>query len=138
MSQPMWRCPHCGREFAQPNQRHSCAVYTLEPHFEGKSAAVRQTYDQLLAAAGRLGPMRTDPRHASIHLVNRVTFGGIHTRKNYLYLELVIDRSATSSRLQKSEQVSANRYHLTFRLDSADDVDEEMVALLEEAYRLAG
>jgi hypothetical protein len=138
MSHLMWTCPNCGREFAQVNQRHSCAVYTLEPHFEGKAAAVRQTYDQLLAALGRCGPVRADPRQSSIHLVNRVTLGGVHTRKNYLYLELVSDRPLANPHLQKSEQVSANRYHLTFRLDSAGDIDEEMVELLEQAYRLAG
>jgi hypothetical protein len=138
MSDSGWICPNCGREFARPKQSHSCEVYTLEPHFVGKAAAVRQTYDELLAAAGWLGPVQVAPRQASINLINRVTFGAIYPRKNYLYLELLNNRPLTSPRLQKSQHLSANRYAHTFRLESAEDVDEEMEGLMAEAYHLAG
>jgi hypothetical protein len=63
---PLWSCPNCGRQFANRNQSHTCQpLGSLERHFAGKSPAVRETYDRLIAAVERIGalqrPAREDP-----------------------------------------------------------------------------
>ncbi len=48
---PLWTCPQCGRQFANQNQSHTCARYTLAEHLEGKSRGTCS-----LPSAGRGDP----------------------------------------------------------------------------------
>ena len=54
--------------------------HTVNEHFSGKSPAVRQTYDRLLQAIQRLGPVAEDPKKTSIHLVNHTALAGVATQ----------------------------------------------------------
>ena len=42
-----------------------------------------------------------------------------------------------SERVAKSEQVSKHRYHNEIKIIAPDEVDEELIGWLKEAYRLA-
>src|SRR5689334_9974819 len=49
---PLWRCPRCGRRFANRNQSHACAAPNrLAEHFVGRDPEVVRTFRALLAAA---------------------------------------------------------------------------------------
>ncbi|HYN90020.1 MAG TPA: DUF5655 domain-containing protein [Ardenticatenaceae bacterium] len=110
----------------------------MAAHFDGKAPVVRQVYDRLMAALQQFGPVVEEPKKTSIHLVNKSGFAGVHTRKGYINLEFKADRAVESPRIAKSEQVSRNRFHHLVRLESADDVDAELLAWLKEAYELSG
>ena len=111
--------------------------FTVKQHFEGKDPAVRQTYDQLLKALKRIGPVVEDPKKTSIHLVNTTALAGVATRKDYLILTLKSDRQLASPRVFKSERTSAARYHHEVKLASPAEVDEELVGWLKAAYALS-
>ncbi len=110
----------------------------VDDHFDGKAPAVRATYDRLLNALNRLGPVIEEPKKTSIHLVNASAFGGVATRKDYLILTIKSDRKLASKRFRKSEQVSANRYHYEINLATPKDVDRELMAWLKASYELSG
>ncbi len=112
-------------------------AFTVNSHFEGKSPNVAKTYDQLLKALQNFGPVNEEPKKTSIHLVNKSAFAGIATRKDYLILTIKSDRKLTSSRIHKTEQVSAKRFHHEAKLMSPENVDSELVGWLEEAYTLS-
>ena len=109
----------------------------LDALFAGKDAAVRATYDRLLEVLRTFGSFREDPKKTSIHLVNTSGFAGIHPRKSFLYLNLRMDRPLQSERVAKSEQVSKNRYHNEIKIITPDELDDERIGWLKEAYRLA-
>ncbi len=111
--------------------------FTVESHFEGKDASVRQIYDRILKSARKFGLVGEEPKKTSIHLVNRTAFAGVATRKSAIILTIKSDRKLSSPRIHKSEQTSASRFHHEVRLTSPADVDSELVKWLKDAYELS-
>jgi hypothetical protein len=106
-------------------------------HFRGKAPTVRATYDKLLQTVKRFGPVVEDPKKTSIHLVNATALAGIATRKSWLVLTIKSDRPLTSTRVHKTEQTSARRFHHEIKLTSPAEIDDELVGWLESAYVLS-
>ncbi len=109
----------------------------VQDHFQGKEPEVEAIYDQLLLALRQLGPVDEQPKKASIHLVNRTGFAGVHTRQGCINLEFKSAAPIEHPRIRKSQQVSTHRYHLLVQLQSAQDVDAELIAWLEQAYQMS-
>jgi hypothetical protein len=109
----------------------------VSAHFAKASPNVRATYDALLQAARTLGPVREEAKKTSIHLVRDSAFAGVATRKDSLILTLKASAALKSSRVERSEQTSANRWHHEVRLRTPADVDRELRAWLAAAYSLA-
>jgi len=112
--------------------------FTVESHFEGKDASVRQIYDRILKSARKFGPVGEEPKKTSIHLVNRTAFAGVATRKSAIILTIKSDRKLSSPRIHKSEQTSASRFHHEVKLTSPAQVNAELVKWLKDAYELSG
>lgn len=104
--------------------------------FVGKDEVVQAIYTRLLEALRSLGPFEEEPKKTSIHLVRKVGFAGVHPRKSSLYLNLRADYPIESTRITKAEQVSKYRYHNELKLVSPDEIDEELLAWMKEAYEL--
>src|SRR3982751_4191764 len=111
--------------------------YTVADHFTGKDSVVRKIYDGLLAALRSVGPIREEPKKTSIHLVRSSALAGVETRRNYLLLNIKADGPIDSPRIDKSEQLSARRYHHRLKLSSPADVDADVQSWLKAAYELS-
>ncbi len=103
-------------------------------HFKTREPAVKKIYDCLVTKCRTFGPVEVESKQTSIHLVNRSAFAGVHPRKRYLNLEIVLSRRLASSRVDRVDQVSANRYNHRFKLVAAADIDTEISGRLREAY----
>ena len=111
---------------------------TVEQHFSASSLPVRETYDAIVTAARSIGPFEESPKKTSIHLNRRTAFAGIQTRKNHLILTLKSDKEVLNRRISKSQQTSANRWHLDVRVENPTQVDHELIGWLQNAYALSG
>ncbi len=112
-------------------------IYTVDDQFVGKASNVRAVYDFLLTQLRTFGPISEEPKKTSIHLANTSGFAGIHTRKNYLILNIRSAHPIDSPRIVKSEQVSKSRYHQEVKLQRIDDVNGELLSWLKAAYELS-
>ena len=112
--------------------------HSVKEHFEDRAPEVQAIYQAILKAARRLGPVNEEAKKTSIHLVRKSAFAGIATRKSALVLTLKSSTDVVSPRIFKREQASANRWHLETKLESAKEVDAEIVGWLSKAYDLAG
>ena len=112
-------------------------MYTIASHFENKSPLVFEIYTELIKALKRFGPIIEEPKKTSIHLVNRTALAGVATRKTSIVLTIKSDRKLAGSRIHKTEQVSANRFHHEIKLVSPSEVDDELIGWLREAYDLS-
>lgn len=110
---------------------------TVQQHFARSAPEVKATYQRLLAVTRGFGPVSEDPKKTSIHLVRRIAFAGVATRRTALMLTLKSDVDIPNSRIERHEQASANRWHLIVRLASPDDVDRTLTRWLKAAYELA-
>lgn len=109
----------------------------IEVVFAASEPVVSELYAALLQALGSLGPVGTEPKKTCVHLVNRTGFAGVHPRKGYFNLEFKSTAPVQSTRVQKSEQISRNRYHNTVRITRYQEIDAELLQWLRAAYELS-
>jgi hypothetical protein len=110
--------------------------YSELDHLRDKDPIVAKIYERLITELQKFGQVKIEPKKTSIHLVNRFGFAGVYTRKEYINLEVHLNRKLTSKRVSKVEQASTNRFHHTIRLSDVNAVDKELLTWLREAYDL--
>jgi hypothetical protein len=133
----LWRCPRCGRTFANRNQSHACTpLGDLDKHFDGKAAVVRKTFDEVLAAVNALGPVQVLPEKTRIALHARMSFAAFVPRSTWLDGHLVLARRIDSNRFRRIETFSPRNVLHAFRLTSPQEVDAEFRQWLAEAYQV--
>lgn len=110
--------------------------YTELDHLKDKEQIVTTIYKKLMDELRTFGNVKIEPKKTSIHLGNRYGFAGVYTRKNYINLEVHLDYQLTSDRVSKVEQASANRFHHTIKLSEPNEIDEELLNWLKQAYEL--
>lgn len=110
---------------------------TVAQHFQGRTPAVKATYEAILKVAKKLGPFTEDPKKTSIHLNRKSAFAGVATRKEALILTVKAAKDLDGPRVVKSEQVSASRWHVEVRLEAPADVDAKVRDWLAAAYELS-
>jgi len=114
------------------------APTTVTAHLRGKEPNVAATHAELLRAARTLGPVRVEVKKTSIHWCRATAFAGIATQRAALILTLKSATDIGSPRIRKSEQASANRWHVEIRLASPRELDAELRGWIAAAYQLAG
>ncbi|MGI8898439.1 MAG: DUF5655 domain-containing protein [Pyrinomonadaceae bacterium] len=112
--------------------------FAVKTHFQNKERVVRDIYDRLLSKVEQFGPVIEEPKKTSIHLVNRTAFAGVGTRKSAINLTIKGDRKLSSSRISRTEQVSANRFHHELKLKSPGEVDARAGGVAEGCLCLSG
>jgi Domain of unknown function (DUF5655) len=133
----MWTCAECGRSFAGRNQAHACApLGDLDRHFARTSPRVRATFDAVLAAVARAGPVQVLPEKTRIALQVRMSFAAFMPRRDWLNGHLVLARRVDSPRFLRVDALSARNVVHTFRLAAPAEVDEEFAGWLAEAYQV--
>jgi len=133
----MWTCPECRRSFAGRNQVHTCApLGDLDRHFARASPQVRATFDAVLAAVARVGPVQVLAEKTRIALQVRISFAAFMPRRDWLNGHLVLARRIDSPRFLRIDTLSPRNVVHAFRLTAPAEVDEEFAGWLAEAYQV--
>jgi hypothetical protein len=111
---------------------------SLKKHFAAKDPIVAEIYARLLDAVREFGEIKEEAHLTSIHLVNKSALAGVATRKNYLLLEFKTNYAIKNARVDKSEQLSRNRFHHRVKLATPDAIDAQVLKWLKDAYDLSG
>ena len=131
---PLWRCPECGRRFANRRQVHSCGRYTLASHFRGKPAAIRRLYEAMRDAVRRCGPVIVLPEKTRIAFQVRMSFAQVTPRSAWLDGHVVLARRLEHPRFRRIDTISKQNHVHHFRLFTVADVDAVVAEWLREAY----
>ena len=131
---PLWRCSQCVRWFANRNQSHSCSNVSLESHFAGKSAKVRELFDAIATMIKRCGPVKILPEKTRIAFQVRMSFIAVQVRREHMVGHFVFARRLEHSRFTRIETFSPGNHLHAFRLNSLDDLDKEFAEWVREAY----
>lgn len=130
---PLWPCPACGRNFANRNQSHSCAVHDLDHHFEGKAPLVRDIYDAFSAMLREFGPVMVLPEKTRIAFQARMSFAQLTVRREWVLGHFVLARRAEHPLFTKIETISPRNHVHHFRLNGTADV-AALCGLAREAW----
>ena len=131
---PLWRCPTCGRGFANRHQTHSCGRHTLGQHFDGKPKQVATIYRAFVSTLRGFGPVKVLPEKTRIAFQLRMSFAQLTPRRQWIDGHLVLARPTPSACIRKIESFSRRNHVHYFRLASVDDITPELVVLMRDAY----
>jgi hypothetical protein len=134
MTNPLWRCARCGREFANHNQSHACGTHDLASHFRDKPPEIRALFDSVVALIQAIGPVRILPEKTRIAFQVRMSFAQLTPRRRWVDGHIVLARRLESRRFRRIETFSPRNHLHTFRLTGTSDLDAEFQAWLVEAY----
>jgi hypothetical protein len=109
------------------------ALLTL---FHKTEPVVWELYQALIGKIKDFGPFDVEVKKASLHLTHGAAFVGVHPKKKWLDLTIVLAERVTGECVLKSEQVSKSRYHNEVRLAALQDFDGQVMAWLQESYNL--
>jgi len=133
---PLWKCPKCRRFFANRNQWHFCSNYTLRQHLSGKSAAAIALFREFAKLVKRCGPVRVVPEKTRIAFQVRMSFAAVSLRRDSIVGHVVLARRLENARFMKIEYISPRNHVHSFRFQSREELDREVLGWLREAYRV--
>ena len=118
------------------NQTHSCGSYTVDQHFTGKSPDIASMYEQFVALVKRCGPVTVVPAKTRIGFQVRMIFAALSVRKRSLDCHVVLSRRLESERFMRIQSLSPRNHVHYFSIKSPEDLDDEVLRWLTEAYEV--
>ena len=131
-----WTCPDCKRVFARNKQAHSCKSYDLDPLFAKSNQGVRDLYDHLLLLVSKFGPIDVRVGTFSISIRNLSTFVEIIPERNHMTITFIRDEKLDEFPIYQSYQRSKHRCSNLIKVESKDEIDEQLINWLNDAYLL--
>jgi hypothetical protein len=132
----MWTCLSCQREFKITHQQHTCKEYSLDLHFGKRNPEVRASFEALMHALPKIGKSVLHSSKTTLSLRNKATFVTLCPEKKQLKLVFALARVADEFPVVRTREFSKNKIAHVIYLDGADQVDEQLIRLLKEAYGL--
>jgi len=133
----LWTCPRCGRSFAQRNQQHSCGSHSVEGFLKGQSPDAGALFNRFVAVVRSCGPFTLAPAKSRIGFQSKTIFAAVnHLGDRGLSAHVVLSRRQENPRFTRIETVSPNSHVHHFRVESLDELDEEVRGWVCEAHAL--
>lgn len=131
---PLWRCPRCGRRFANSNQSHACGRFTLKSHLAGRSPEMIALYRRFEAMVRACGPVTVVPEKTRVAFQVRMSFAAVTLRQRWLGGHVVLARRLEDPRFRAIQTISPGNHVHQFRIQSAAELDAQVAGWLREAY----
>lgn len=134
-----WKCPKCEREFGRKGQGHMCSPgLTLDEYFETAQPWERPIYDVVSRHLLSLGDVIIDPITVGIQFKNGPVFCSLRAKTKWTAVGFSLRRKLESAKLSRKVMEHAGKYFHVVNVSEADQIDEEVLGWLTEAWHLAG
>lgn len=132
----MWVCPDCDRRFGRANQGHECApAMSLDEYFETGPSFERPIFEAVHAHLASLDPdIWFEPVSVGVFFKRRSTFVQLRTMTKWIAVAFNLDRRVTSDRLARKVVEHGRRFYHVVNVRSADEIDEQLLDWLAEAW----
>jgi hypothetical protein len=134
---PLWRCPKCGRWFANRQQSHSCGKYSVQQFLKGKSGDEVALFRQFVKLVRECGPILLAPAKTRVGFQARMIFAAVNNlSKAGLKAHIVLARRLDSPRFTRIESISPKNQVHHFKINSTEELDDEVRSWLREAHKV--
>ncbi len=133
-SRPLWRCPACGRRFANRNQSHFCGNYDLKSHFGRKPKEVARLYEMFVDRVRRCGPVIIMPEKTRIAFQVRMSFAAVRIQRSRIAGHLVLAERNDRPCFVQIDSISRRNHVHHFRIEKPADLDEQFCRFIRMAY----
>ena len=130
-----WTCPTCRRQFGRRNQSHECApALSVEEYFSTGPPHERPIFDAVMAHLESVGPVHVEPVSVGIFLKRTRRFAELRPKQKWVALSFSLSRVVQHRLItRKVFNYSGRSYHVV-NLRSPEDLDDEILGWLTEAY----
>lgn len=131
-----WTCPDCERRFGAEGRQHDCRPgLTLEQFYAGARPEARPIFERIHERLRTLeGDLIVDPLEKMILVKNGPTVCIVETMSKWVAVGFTLRRKLGSPRLSRKVQDYGGRYHHVVNCTDADQVDDELLDWIEEAF----
>ena len=136
-SRDLWTCPYCQRQFSTRNQSHACGYYTVEQHLEMANPEVITLYKKFAEMVENCGVTIIEATKTSITFKTPDIFAVAHLQKSGLRIAFWLPHPVQHPRIQRIYKASTHSYAHHVRINSADELDQQLQNWLCEAYLFA-
>ncbi len=134
-----WTCPDCHREFGRRGQSHFCSPgLGVDEYFAAAQPWERPIFEAVAAHLRNLGDVIIDPIAIGVLFKNGPMLCELRAMKKWTALGFHLGRRLVSDRLSRKVVDNGTRFFHVINLDAAEQVDEEVLGWLTEAYHFAG
>ncbi|MGB0112335.1 MAG: DUF5655 domain-containing protein [Ilumatobacteraceae bacterium] len=131
-----WTCPECGRLFGRSGQSHDCAPgMSLDEYFSTGPSHERPVFDAVMAHVETLGPVHADVVSVGIFLKNPRKFAELRPMQRWVAVSFGLRRAARHRTITRRVVEYGNRFWHVANVASPGEFDDDLAALLTEAYR---
>lgn len=137
----VWTCPDCNRRFGSQGRGHMCRPGTTLDELADRSIATFRPVAERIVAHLQALPeasdeLIVDPLDNLVQFKRGAMFAMLRPMTKWTAVSFNLLRTLDSGRLSRkvvSQRGSAKRYH-TVNISSVEQVDDELLAWLTEAY----
>jgi len=133
----MWVCPECNRKFARNKQSHSCIEYDPEDLFIGKGEDIRHLCNLLIDRVKEFGEIEVHSGKWGLTIRRLSTFLSILIEKNHITLVFISVQPIDEFPVYQNYQHTGSRYSNSVKIESEDEIDDQLIRWLKQAWELA-
>ena len=131
----LWTCPECNRRFGRRGQGHDCAPgLSLEEYFSTGPPFERPVFEAVRAHLEGVGPVLIEPVSIGIFFKRRRIVVELRPMVRWVAVGFTLHRRLDAARLSRKPNGSGARWWHVVNVRTADEVDDELLAWLTEAY----
>lgn len=135
MSDDLWSCPECGRQFANLNQWHSCLELALDEHLASKSEHAVALYRAFEAAVGECGEFRMHPQKTRIAFIARMTFASATLARRWIDISFILPEPIGDARISSIDMYGPTGFGHHVRIHEEFEFDGAIRRWLCDAHR---
>lgn len=132
----MWECTVCGRKFRNKNQWHSCYTSDNGAHLDNKPHHIVEIVDKIIYSLSEKHEFDVHPVKSAIILRTKSNFLSIRPMKARVELEFQLPREHVHPPVYRTARISRNRVLHFAAVKKPKELDESLLGLIEESYRL--
>jgi hypothetical protein len=106
----------------------------LEEYFSTGPPHERPVYDAVMAHMYQVGPVHVEPVSVAILLKRARTFAELRPMRNWVAVSFTLPRPARHPTISRKVVHNGGRYCHVANVRNPEDLDEELLGLLTEAY----
>jgi hypothetical protein len=107
---------------------------TLEEYFSTGPPHERPVYDAVIAHLRTLGPVHVEPVSVGIFLKRAQSFVQLRPMQKWVAVSFRLPRKATHPTIKRRVEPYGRWHHHVANVSSPDEIDDDLLALLTEAY----
>lgn len=132
----VWTCPDCERDFGARGQGHDCRPgLTIDEYAADALPWFRPIFDRIEVRLHSLdGDLIIDPIDKMVLFKHGGTFATLTSMTKWVAIGFSLRRRLTSTRLSRKVQAYGAKYHHVVNLTDPDEVDDELLGWIEEAF----